>query len=72
MKLVSASEKERCERIKLITSSQHVGPDKSVNAMKKALNEAALVGANSFYVASTSMDPLDGASVVGEALRCNK
>lgn len=70
VRLVTASEKERCERIKMIAVSQRIGSDKPVNAMKSALNEAAVAGANGFYVVSTSMELFDGASVVGEALRC--
>lgn len=68
--LVTAPQKERCERIKLVTVNQRLGPDKPGNAMKNALNEAAAAGANGFYVVSSSADWADGASVVGEALRC--
>jgi hypothetical protein len=38
--------------------------------MKGALNKAAAAGADSFYIVSTAMDWSDGASVIGEALRC--
>lgn len=70
MKLVSASEKEHCGRIKLVSYTQTLGPDKPGNALKGAMNEAAAAGANSFYIVSTSTHAFDGASVIGEALRC--
>lgn len=70
VQLITASQKERCERIKLVTFNQRLGPDKPGNAMKSALNQAAAAGANSFYIVSTSTDWAEGASVVGEALRC--
>lgn len=72
IKLVSATQKEKCERVKLVTFNQRLGPDKPGNAMKGALNDAASAGADSFYVVSTSTDWAEGASVVGEALRCPK
>lgn len=68
--LVSAQQKEGCERIKLVSFNQRIGPDKPGNAMRSALNEAAAAGADSFFVVSNSMDWAEGASVVGEALRC--
>lgn len=70
IQLVTTSQKERCERIKLVTFNQRLGPDKPGNAMKSALNEAAAAGANGFFVVSTSTDWAEGASIVGEALRC--
>lgn len=68
--LVSASQKEQCERLKLITFTQSLGPDKPGNAMRGAMNEAANIGANGFYVVSATSHSFDGASVIGEALRC--
>lgn len=70
VQLISAQQKEKCERIKLITFNQRLGPDKPGNAMKSALNEAGAAGANALYIVSTSMDWTEGASIVGEALRC--
>jgi hypothetical protein len=72
IRLVTSSQKESCERIKLITFNQRLGPDKPGNAMKSALNEAAAAGGNAFYLVSSSVDWAEGASVVGEALRCEK
>ncbi len=72
VQLVTAAQKERCRRIKLITFNQRLGPDKPGNAIKSALNEAASAGADSFYIVSTAMDWSDGASVIGEALRCKE
>lgn len=70
LKLVTAAQKEKCERIKLVSYSQTLGPDKPGNAMKGAMNEAAASGANAFFIVSTTTHPFDGASVIGEALRC--
>lgn len=72
VRLVSAEQKDKCERIKLVTFNQRLGPDKPGNAMKNALNDAAAAGADSFYIVSNSMDWAEGASVVGEALRCKQ
>lgn len=70
LKLVTSAQKDMCERVKLVTFNQRVGPDKPGNAMKGAMNEAAASGANAFYVVSSSTDWAEGASIVGEALRC--
>ena len=70
VQIVTAAQKEKCQAIKLVTFNQRLGPDKPGNAMKSALNETAAVGGNAFYVVSTSSDWAEGASVVGEALRC--
>jgi hypothetical protein len=70
VQVVSAAQKEKCQTIKLVTTNQRLGPDKPGNAMKAALNETAAAGSNAFYVVSTSLDWAEGASVVGEALRC--
>lgn len=72
LQLVTAAQKEKCERVKLVTFNQRLGPDKPGNAMKGAMNEAAAAGANALYVVSTSTDWAEGASVVGEALKCKK
>ena len=72
IRVVSAQERESCERLKLITSQQLLGLDKPGNAMKGALNQAAAAGADSFFVVTNSTQLIDGASVVGEALRCKK
>ncbi|MFS2015035.1 hypothetical protein ACEN88_00470 [Massilia sp. CT11-108] len=70
VQIVTAAQKEKCQTIKLVTFNQRLGPDKPGNAMKSALNETAAAGGNAFYVVSTSSDWAEGASVVGEALRC--
>jgi len=68
--LNSADEASKCQEVKVITTYDYSGSDEAGNATKKALNEAALAGANAFYVVSTSQDALSGASVVGNALIC--
>lgn len=70
--LISAAQKEKCERVRLISFSQSLGPDKPGNALKGALNEAAAAGADSFYLISSTSHAFDGASVIGEALNCKK
>ena len=56
VRIVTASQKERCESIQLITFNQRLGPDKPGNAMKSALNETAATGGNAFYVVSAWTD----------------
>lgn len=70
VRLVSEQQRQGCKRVKLVTYHQRAGTDKSGNAMKGALNEAAAAGANSFFLVSASGGWADGASVIGEALRC--
>lgn len=70
VRIVTAGQKERCETIRVVTHNQRLGPDKPGNAMKAVLNETAALGGNGLYVVSTSTDWAEGASVVGEALRC--
>lgn len=70
VQIVTAIQKEKCQTIKLVTFNQRLGPDKPGNAMKSALNETAATGGNALYVVSTSSDWAEGASIVGEALRC--
>lgn len=70
IELISANQKEKCERVKLISFNQSLGPDKPGNALKGALNEAAMAGADSFYIVSSTSHAFDGASVIGEAFRC--
>lgn len=71
VQIVTAAQKEKCQTVKLVTFNQRLGPDKPGNAMKAALNETAAAGGNAFYVVSTSSDWAEGASVIGEALRCS-
>lgn len=70
VQLVTAAQKDRCQPIKLITATQKLGPNKPGNALKSALNETAEAGGNGLYVVSSLNDWADGASVIGEALRC--
>jgi hypothetical protein len=72
VRIVTANQKERCETIKMVTFNQRLGPDKPGNAMKAVLNETAAVGGNGFYMVSSSADWAEGASVIGEALRCKE
>jgi hypothetical protein len=68
--LASADQAARCTQIKVITENVRTGPDKAGNATRRALNDAAAAGANAFYVVTSAMDWAEGASVVGNALRC--
>jgi len=70
VRVVTDNQKERCEFIKLITVRVGLGPDKPGSALKKALNQTAAAGGNSFYLISSNGD-IDGASVSGEALKCS-
>lgn len=68
--MASADQAARCTQVKVISEDQRTGPDKAGNAMRRALNDAAAAGANAFFVVSSSVDWAEGASVVGNALRC--
>jgi hypothetical protein len=71
IRLVTASQKRHCEFVKTISANQPIGPDKTGDALKLALNQAGEAGANAFYVISSKQEGgLKGGTVVGEALRC--
>ncbi|GAB1266720.1 hypothetical protein NBRC116492_35300 [Aurantivibrio infirmus] len=72
VKIVTENQKEKqCESIKLISVRAGTGPDKPGSALRKALNETASLGANGFYILSQNLDWAIGATVTGEALRCD-
>jgi hypothetical protein len=71
VELVTANQKEKCERVRLISTRAGAGPDKAGSALNKALNEASQAGANGFYILSQNLDWAIGATVTGEALRCD-
>lgn len=72
VRVVTANQKESCEYVKLITTRVGIGQDKPGSALKEALNKTAEAGANSFYLISSGGNAIDGASVSGEALKCNQ
>lgn len=67
--LVTESQRPSCELIGVISANQSLGPDKPGNALRKVLNETAALGGDGFRLISSSAG-LDGASVTGEALKC--
>lgn len=71
VRLVTAAQKKNCTFVKTISASQPIGPDKTGDAMKMALNEAGAAGGNAFYVISSKNEGgIKGGVVTGEALRC--
>jgi hypothetical protein len=70
VRLVSATQKESCESLGIISTDQQLGLNKASNAMNKAVNEVARRGGNAVFVLSTGTSGLDGAAVTAEALRC--
>jgi hypothetical protein len=72
VRVITANQKEGCEYLKLITERAGLGPDKLGSALKKALNETADAGGDSFYLIYTEGNIFDGASVSGEALKCKR
>jgi len=72
IRVVTAHQKESCAFVKLITVRIGLGADKSGSALKEALNQTAGVGGNSFYLISSESNAFDGASVSGEALKCDQ
>lgn len=70
VRIVTAQEKAGCQFVKLVTVRASLGPDKTGQALKKALNETANAGGDSFYPVNINQDWFDGASASGEALKC--
>lgn len=70
VRIVTAQEKPACQFVKLITVRAPLGPDKTGQALKKALNETAAAGGDSFFPVNINQDLFDGASASGEALKC--
>jgi len=70
VRLVTATQKESCESLGIISTDQQLGLNKASNAMNKAINEVARRGGNAVFVLSTGTSGLDGAAVTAEALRC--
>ena len=70
VRLLTATQKESCESLGIISTDQQLGLSKASNAMNKALNEVAHRGGNAVFVLSTGTSGLDGAAVTAEALRC--
>lgn len=53
---MTAAQKKNCTFIKTVSVNQPIGPDKSGDALKMALNEADAAGANAFYVMSSAIE----------------
>jgi len=70
VRIITADQKAQCQSLGVISAEQRTGPNKPGNAMNKALNAAAARGADGLYVVSSNVDWAEGASVVGEALKC--
>ena len=70
VRVISSSEKTGCKFLKLVTVRASLGPDKTGQALKRALNETAEAGGDSFLSININQDVFDGASVAGEALKC--
>ena len=71
VQVVTASQKEQlCKSLGVFSVEQRVGPNKPANAMNKALNEVLHRGGNGIYPVSNAVDWAEGASVTGEALKC--
>lgn len=70
VKVVTEAQREKCSLLTIISTEQSLGPDKPGNALRKALNEVAALGGNGFRLISSNVG-FDGASVTGEALKCN-
>jgi hypothetical protein len=70
VRIVTAQEKPSCQFIKLVTVRASLGPDKTGQALKRALNETAAAGGDSFFPVNINQDWFDGASAAGEALKC--
>lgn len=72
VRVISKQEKQGCTYLKLITVRASLGPDKTGQALKMALNETAIAGGDSFLPININQDWFDGASAAGEALKCTR
>jgi hypothetical protein len=72
VRVISAQEKVGCKFLKLVTVRASLGPDKTGQALKLALNETAAAGGDSFLPVNINQDWFDGASAAGEALKCGR
>lgn len=72
VRVITAQEKTGCKFIKLVTVRASLGPDKTGQALKAALNETAAAGGDSFMPVNINQDWFDGASAAGEALKCGR
>jgi hypothetical protein len=70
VRLVSASQKESCESLGIVSTDQQLGLNKASNSMNKAINEVARRGGNAMYPVSSGTSGFDGVAVTVEALRC--
>jgi hypothetical protein len=70
VRLVTATQKESCESLGIVSTDQQLGLNKASNAMNKAINEVARRGGNAVFVVSTGTSGVDGAAVTAEALQC--
>lgn len=70
--VVTESQKENaCESIQLVVGESGSVADSEGVALRKALNKAGALGANGFFVLSRSADSSAGATLTGEALKCD-
>jgi hypothetical protein len=72
VRVITGPEKQGCAYLKLVTVRASLGPDKTGQALKLALNQVAAAGGDSFYPININQDWFDGASAAGEALKCSK
>lgn len=72
VRVISSQEKLGCKFLKLVTVRASLGPDKTGQALKLALNETAAAGGDSFLPVNINQDWFDGASAAGEALKCSR
>jgi opacity protein-like surface antigen len=73
LKAVSDAERENCQKIKSVTTGSGGPGDLATHneiAMKKAVDSAAIAGADSYYVVDIQSND-SNVSVIMEALRCN-
>ena len=72
IQIITASQKESCERTTVISTWSDAGSKAVSSALNKAMNEAALSGADSLYILSQNVGWLTGATVTGEAMKCDQ
>ncbi len=69
VRIVSADEAKPCQYLSLVVAHAYSPTDSASFALKMALLEVAKQGGDSFYVTGRSHDWLNGANIIGQALR---
>jgi hypothetical protein len=69
-RVVTADQRKDCKYLGIVTYRKALGWDKAGGALKHALLKSQEMGGDSLYIVTEHQDPIAGASITGEALKC--